>query len=125
MTERSLPLGITFISSKSTCSLCGKNLLIRQDSPSTLTVYTETYGTIIGTSYHKYCQNFRNCSLKQHYGYSTRSVEGKLISSYDNDWKEHTHKVSSAETAFELIMLDRFDVELLLGQISYRIPSTV
>ena len=27
--------------------------------------------------------------------------------------------MSSAETAFELIMLDRFDVELLLGQINY------
>ena len=68
MTERNLPLGITLISSKSTCSVCGKNLLIRHDRPSTLTVYTETYGTVIGTSYHKYCQNFRNCSSKQHYG---------------------------------------------------------
>ena len=117
--NKSQPLGIILISSKSICSLCGKNLLIRHDRPSTLTVYTETFGTVVGTSYHKYCQNFRVCSFKQHYGYSTKSVEGTTITSYDDDWKEHIYLVSSTETAFEQIMLERFDIELLLAQISY------
>ena len=118
--ERNIPLGMILISPHTNCSMCSGRLLVRQDKPSTLTVYTETYVTVIGTHYHKYCQHFRNsCTFKQHYGYSTKSVEGKPVCSYDSDWEKHTYLISSTETAFERIMLERYDVEVLSGQISY------
>lgn len=118
--EANMPLGIVLISPHTTCRFCNGKLLVRHDRPSTLTVYTESYGTIIGTHYHKYCQHFRKgCTFKQHYGYSTKSAEGKVMCSYDFDWEKQTYVISSAETAFELIMLKRYDVELLSGQLSY------
>ena len=39
---------------------------------------------------------------------------------YDDDWAELTYFVSSQESAFEIAMLQKFDAELLIGQISYK-----
>ncbi len=39
---------------------------------------------------------------------------------YDVNWKTHSYFLSSQETGFQLSMLDKFDVELLIGQVSYK-----
>lgn len=105
------PLGIIHVSSRSYI-LCGGKLLIRNDRGSHVMVYTEQFGTVVGTHYHKFCQKFRNgCSYRQYYGQS--------LVYYDVDWMDHQYFVSTSETAIEMSMLKKFDAELLLGQISY------
>ena len=39
---------------------------------------------------------------------------------YDNDWASLKYFISTQETGFELQMLKNYDVELLIGQISYK-----
>ncbi len=112
------PLGLILISNRTTCRVCDGNLLIRHDRASRVTVYTETVGTVVGTHYHKFCQNFRKgCSFRQFYGYSSEG--NQAIAFYDANWAEHKFFISSSETAFELALLRNFDAELLLGQLSY------
>lgn len=113
-------LGIVLISHNDTYKKCGATLLVRGDRPSKITVYTETYGTVLGTHYRKFCSNFRKgCSFSQHYGYSA-STDGSH-SAYDSDfnWSSHQYFVSTSETAFEMKLLTKYDAEMLLGQISY------
>ena len=52
-------LGVALISDKQTCCKCGGRLLIRQDRPSRVILYTESMGTVPASHYHKYCQNHR------------------------------------------------------------------
>lgn len=112
------PLGIVLISSNSTCKKCGGNLLTRGDRPSQVTVYTETYGTIVGTHYRKLCSNHcKGCNFTQHYGYYTNGSQSETY--YDCDWRSRQYFVSSSETAFEMAFLVKYDAELLLGHISY------
>ena len=113
------PIGIILISSKKVCCLCGGKLLTRGDRPGRVTLYTETLGTLPASSYRKYCQKNRHgCKLVQHYGYYTMGEDQPLI--YDEDWADHQYFLSSQETAFETALLKRFDVELLIGQVSYK-----
>ena len=67
------------------CKLCNNKLLVKADRPSHVTVYTESYGTVIGAHYHKYCQAFkRGCSFRQYYGYSSSTpVRPKKCSSLE------------------------------------------
>ena len=112
------PLGLVLISSVTNCRSCGGKLLLRQDRPSRITVYTESMGTVVGSHYHKFCQNFRKgCSLRQYYGYSSEGNQTTVF--YNANWAEHKFFVSSSETAFELTLLRKFDADLLLGQLSY------
>ena len=39
---------------------------------------------------------------------------------YDAEWKTYKYFLSSQETGIELSMLQMFDVELLIGQVSYK-----
>ena len=111
-------LGIVLVSSNNTCRLCGSKLLVRNERTSCITIYTEVYGTVVGTHYHKFCQQFqKGCSFRQYYGYSSEGDQSVIF--YDADWATIKYFVSSSETAFELDMLRKFDVELLIGQISY------
>ena len=55
----SIPLGIALVSSCTECQKCDGKLLIRGDRASRLVVYTETFGTVIGTHYHRYCNQLR------------------------------------------------------------------
>lgn len=83
-----------------------------------ITIYTEEYGTVVGTHYHKYCQKFRKgCNFRQYYGYSSEGNQSLIF--YDTQWAEQKYFVSSSETAFEVDMLRKFDSEILIGQISY------
>lgn len=116
---REEPLGVLLISPNDKCGLCHSKLLVRKDRPSHVTVYTELFGTLAGTHYHKYCSNSqkKGCSFRQYYGY--HSDGDQSVTFYDDNWAQMTYFISSSETAFELKMLIKFDAELLLGQISY------
>ena len=114
-------IGISLISNATTCKFCGGKLLLKKDRPSHVTIYTQTFGTV-GSHFHKYCQNFRSgCNFRQFYGY--HSSGGKLL--YDLDWAQLDYFISTSETAFEISMFSTFDVELLIGQISYKLKADI
>jgi hypothetical protein len=113
---RDQPLGIVLVSSNDKCGICHEELLIRKDRPSHVVVYTELYGTVAGTHYHKYCKNKR-CSFRQYFGYHSEGEQS--VTFYDSNWAQLPYFISSNETAFDIKMIAKFDGELLLGQISY------
>lgn len=115
-----IQLGVPLISRKTTCQICNKKLLIRADRPSTVTIYTDTKGTLCGSHFRKYCSGYRTrCTFTQHYGYHSSGVSSDAVQ-YDDDWESNQYFLSSQQTAFELQMLQRYDHELLLGQLSYK-----
>lgn len=112
-------LGIPLIPTQQQCQICSGKLLLKCDRPSRISLYTETYGTVPATHYHKYCNNYRKgCTFVQYYGFHKSQTEENT--SYDSNWMDLPYFVSSQETAFEVSMLKHFDAELLLGQISYK-----
>lgn len=42
----------------------------------------------------------------------------KVASPLDTDWESNSYFMSSSETSFELGMLQKFEAELFLGQVS-------
>lgn len=116
-------LGIVLISYKKKCKVCESELLVKADRPSKVVVYTDRFGTVYGTQYRKICKRFRfGCSFVQYYGYYTNG--GDTIA-YDDDYKSLPYFVSTRETAFETSMLEQFDVEILVGQLSYMQRSDI
>lgn len=112
------PVGIILMPQQSICKECGASLLLRSDRSSQLILYTEKFGMVPAVHYHKYCKSWRaGCKLVQHYGYTTNGT-GDLR--YDDNWNTLPYFVSSQETAFELFMLEKYDIELLIGQVSYK-----
>lgn len=111
------PLGVILISPKTRCCICGGNLITRIDRPSAVTLYTNNMGTAPAKHYRRHCHK-KGCDVVQHYGFFSASrFEGVQ---YDEDWANLQHFISSQETAFELSMLERFDAELLIGQVSHK-----
>ena len=111
-------LGIPLVPDEKTCLICGGSLLMRSDRPSYLTLYTESMGTLCATQFHKYCQNYRKgCKFTQYYGYHNL---GNRNIQYNDTWMSLPYFVSSQETGFEMSMLKKFDLELLIGQLSYK-----
>ena len=138
-------LGVALISEKQVYRKCGGRLLLRRDHPTRVTLYTEVldlYQPIITISFAKikarsakqthtqvamvtikflsvcmYVCVYRGCNVTQFYGYSKEGEKQGII--YDTDWKAHTYFLSSQETGFEMSMLRKFDVELLIGNISF------
>ena len=74
-------LGIVLISNVSTCPSYNGKFLTKIDRPSHLIIYTEMYGTVVGTHYHKYRQRFRKGS--QLYGYHNNGSQSPA--SYDSN----------------------------------------
>lgn len=112
-------LGIPLLPSEIKCRACGGKLLLRNDRPSRITLYTETLGAVPATHFHKYCQNYRKgCKYVQYYGYH-RSGNGTTIQ-YNENWISLPYFLSSQETGFEMTMLQKYDVELLIGKMSYK-----
>ena len=113
-----VPLGVILLSPNTVCLQCGSSLLVKADRPSTITVYTDTEGTIKGTHYRKLCKQFRSgCPFVQHYGYY--SVGGSSVI-YNDNWDKLKYFLSTRETAIELSLLKQYDIELLIGQLSYK-----
>ena len=111
-------LGIPLVSDEKTCLVCGGLLLMRNDRPSYLTLYTESMGTVCATQFYKYCQNYRKgCNFTQYYGYHNL---GNRKVRYNDTWMSLPYFVSTQETGFEMSLLKRFDLELLIGQLSYK-----
>lgn len=118
------PLGVVLVSSNQSCQECGGKLLLRGDRPSKIAIYTDTQGTLLGSHVVKYCQNSRKgCKFSQHYGYHTLSDSS--VSHYDKNWNELPYLLSTNQTAFEMKLLERFDVELLIGELSYKQKSEI
>ena len=111
------PMGIILISSKERCNVCGSALKIRADRPSTVTLYDDRMGMLLATHFTKYCRK-TGCSFQQHYGYFTLGESAEIT--YDHNWQSLPYFMSSQETAFTMDMLQRFDAEILIGQISYK-----
>ena len=63
------------------------------------------------------------CKVTQFYGYTREGDQQGVL--YDDDWQDHTYFISTQETGFELSMLKEFDVELLIGQMSYKQKATI
>ena len=117
-------LGIVLVSQNQSCKLCNAPLIIKADRPSYLTIlYSDRRGTIPGTHYRKICKNFcSGCSFVQHYSHYSKGGD-KII--FDDDWKLLEYFVSTRETAFEMKLLEQLDVELLIGQQSYKQCSDI
>jgi len=116
--ECKLPLGVLLVPSQMQCVECGGKLLLRSDRTSKMTLYTETLGTVPATHFHKYCHNHRKgCKVIQFYGYYKA---GSGDTHYNSNWMSLPFFLSSQETGFEMSMLKKFDIELLIGQISYK-----
>jgi hypothetical protein len=111
------PLGVILISSRANCRICGSKLYIRGDRMSRVIIYDDKLGTQPATHYTRYCRR-KGCSLQQHCGYCTLGDSGKI--EYDDKWRDEPYFMSSRETAFCMDMLNRLDMEILIGQISYK-----
>ena len=80
--------------------------LVKADRPSRITVYSDSFGTVEGTHYRKFCKRFRvGCQFVQHYGHHSKS--GTDIY-FDEDFKPLPYFVSTRETAFETTLLLKF-----------------
>ena len=112
------PLGVPLVPNQTKCLTCGGKLLLRSDRPSRMTLYTDSLGTVSATHFHKYCHNHRKgCKFVQFYGYYK---SGNGNAHYSSNWMTLPYFLSSQETGFEMAMLQQFDCELLIGQMSYK-----
>ena len=116
--EKREHVGVVLLSHRQSCIMCGGKLLLRSDRPSNVILYTDSHGTLPAIHYRKFCANSRRgCNVVQHYGYHTK---GPTLHHFDEDWMKNKYFLSSQETAFDLQLLVRYDVQLLIGQISYK-----
>lgn len=111
------PLGVILISCNDTCLTCKSNLLLRKDRPAQVIVYDDIMGSVSGSHYHKYCRN-RSCGFTQYYGYYTTGGSSNVY--YNSDWKCLSYFVSSRETAFSMKLMEQFDAQIFIGQLSFK-----
>ena len=68
-------------------------------------------------------KKFRSgCPFVQHYGFYSKRTE-EIV--YNDNYKSLHYFVSTRETAFEMSLLDHFDIEVLIGQLSYKQRSEI
>jgi cellobiose-specific phosphotransferase system component IIB len=108
-------MGVVLLSPQECCLLCNSKLYVRADRFSSVVIYDITYGTMPGTHFVKYCRK-KGCNFNQHYGFY---IAGNGVV-YNNNWKTLKYFMSSNETVFSMEFLRRFDIELLVGQVSYK-----
>ena len=58
----------------------------------------------------------------QYYGYHKTTNNN---AQYSSNWSSLTYFISSQETAFEMKLLRQFDIDLLIGQISYKQKANI
>ena len=114
--ERREHVGVVLISKRQSCIEWGGKLLLRSDRPSNVTLYNDSHGTLPAFHYRKFCSR-RGCNVVQHYGFHTK---GPSLHYFDEDWMNNKYFLSSQETTFDLHLLVRYDVQLLIGQVSYK-----
>jgi len=110
-------IGIPLISPNDKCLFCRSKLYIRADRCVQAILYDSLYGSLPAIHYTRYCRK-KNCSFNQHYGYYTRSDCSEAT--YNNDAQQLPYFMCSRETAFSTEILRKFDIECLIGQISYK-----
>ncbi|CAH3186566.1 unnamed protein product [Porites evermanni] len=108
-------LGVVLISEKESCRLCGKVLAVKFAKAVNVVVYHEGRGTFMGCRVPKVCCN-KSCKLIQHYGYYTFQ-DNKF---YDDDWEKQEYFLSTGKTAFHMNLLLKFEVEILIGKLSFK-----
>lgn len=119
-------LGIVLISNNTICKSCGGKLRVRRDRPTHLTLYTDDMGTVPATHFRKSCSNsHKGCTFTQHYGFHYFNEEHSTTAIADDDWAELPYFISTSKTGFSMAFLERFDAELLLGQVSYKQKSDI
>jgi len=111
------PLGVVLISENDSCLVCGSKLLLRKDRPAKVVIYDDIEGTLPASHYHKYCKN-RSCGFVQYYGYYTKG--GSPFVYFYSNWKTLPYFLSSNETAFSMKLMERFDAEIFIGQLSFK-----
>lgn len=110
-------IGVILLSSIENCIICNSKLYIRHDRSVQATLYDPTFGSMPAIHYTRYCRK-KGCSLQQHYGYYTKGDSSEVI--YNNDALTLSYFMCSRETAFSMEILKKFDIECLIGQISYK-----
>jgi len=110
-------LGVALVPPMIACLLCGSNLQLRKDRPAAVALYDDNVGTIPGSHFHKICKN-RLCGYTQYYGYYT--LKGSTQVFFNRDWECLPYFVSSWETVFSKASMQRFETEILLGQLSFK-----
>lgn len=113
----SKPMGVVLLSSMANCLLCGSSLQLRKDRPASVVIYDDNVGTIPGSHFHKTCKN-RGCGYTQYYGYYTLKGSAQIF--FNKDWDSLPYFVSSRETVFSMASMQRFESEILLGQLSFK-----
>ena len=117
------PIGVDLISDNSHCKSCRGKLHVHADRP---VLYTEDMGTVPGTLFRKYCCNsHKGCTFTQHYSFHSFNHHETSECVADSNWAELPFFVSTHKTGFSLSFLQKFDAELLLGQVSYKQKSDI
>lgn len=116
--SKSKPLGVILISAVKECVLCGSSLMLRKDRPASVIVYDKDMGTVPGSNFHKYCTN-PICGCTQYYGfYTSGGSQSEVV--FNHDWASLPYFVSSRETALSMSLLQQFNAEILIGQLSFK-----
>ena len=116
--SKSKPLGLILSSGIKICHLCGSTLKLRKDRPASIVIYDHDLGTVPCSHFHKYCSN-RTCGCTQYYGvYTSGGSSTQVI--FNKDWASLKYFVSCRETAFSLPLLQQFNAEILIGQMSFK-----
>lgn len=96
---------------------------MRSDRPTHLTLYTDDMGTVPAMHFRKSCCNsHKGCTFTQHYGFHYYNEEHGTTAVADDDWADLPYFVSTSKACFSM---ERFDAELLLGQVSYKQKSDI
>ena len=110
-------LGVVLLPQMTQCLTCGDTLQLRKDRTASVVIYDDSVGTIAGSHFHKICKN-RSCGYTQYYGYYT--LKGSTRVYANKDWECLPYFVSSRETVYSKLSMQRFETEILLGQLSFK-----
>ena len=108
-------LGVVLISEKESRHSCGNVLVAKFTKAVNVIVYHKACGTFMGCRVPKVCHN-KYCQMIQHYGYYT--VEANKF--YDEDWEKQEYFLSKGKMAFDMKLLHKFEVEVLIGKLSFK-----
>ena len=106
-------LGVVLMPQMTHCLICGDTLQLRKDRTASVVIYDDSVGTIAGSHFHKICKNRSS-------GYTHYTLKGSTRVYANEDWECLPYFVSSRETIFSKLTMQRFETEILLGQLSFK-----